>query len=204
MGWGVFCTANLGRRVQIRKSCVCLHPAARGESMRERPCPRMFSSERLTLTSNHRMLAESICLTEALMGLEVFQGTPASGWSEDGEVHMHKKAWPPAIAPVTRPLALIDSSRSLCHTIHLVDEETPKHAGKPAGVTGVEIWVKTGNEPPRGMQEMTILALDSGSMHEVCYAPSDAGRVAYYLLRWIGQDETKGPWSSLFCADIHS
>jgi len=148
------------------------------------------------------MLVESICLTENLPSLEVFHGTPAPAWSEAGEIHLHNKAWPPAAAPVTRPVALIDGSRSLCHMIHLVDEETPKHTGKPAGVTGVEIWVKTGNEPPASIDEMTILALDSGSPHQVLHTPSEAGQTAYYRLRWIGQDETKGPWSTLFSADI--
>lgn len=148
------------------------------------------------------MVVESICLTENLPGLEVFHETPAFAWSEDGEIHVHNKAWPAAIPPVTRPVALIDSSRSLCHEIHLVDEETPKHTGKPAGVKGVEIWVKTGSEPPAGLNEMTILALDSSSPHEVRYDASEAGQTAYYLLRWIGEDETKGPWSSLFGAGI--
>lgn len=148
------------------------------------------------------MLVESICLTENLPGLAVFHGNPASGCPEEGEIHVHNKAWPPAIAPVTRPVALIDSSRSLRHMIHLVDEETPKHTGKPSGVTGVEIWVKTGSEPPMRVEEMTILALDSSSPHEVRYAASEAGQIAYYLLRWVGEDETKGPWSSLFGAMI--
>ncbi len=148
------------------------------------------------------MAAETICLTENLPSLEVFHETPAFAWTETGEIHLHNKAWPPAIAPVTRPVALIDSSRSLCHMIHLVDEETPKHTGKPAGVKGVEIWAKTGSEPPKRIDEMTILALDSGSPHEVRYPASEAGQTAYYLVRWIGEDETKGPWSSLYSANI--
>lgn len=86
--------------------------------------------------------------------------------------------------------------------IHLVDEETPKHTGKPAGVKGVEIWAKTGSEPPATINEMTILALDSGSPHEVRYSEAEEGHVAYYLMRWIGEDETKGPWSSFFSAEI--
>lgn len=199
MGWGVFCTSIPNRRVKFTKNCACLSSVDWQIPVHLVSRAGMLHSWHLTLTSKQRMVVESICLNENLPNLEVYRETPASG----GEIHLHNKAWPAAIAPVTRPVALIDSSRSLCHMIHLVDEETPKHSGKPAGVKGVEIWVKTGNEPPVSVKEMTILALDSSSPHEVLYAAADAGQTAYYLVRWIGEDETEGPWSSLFSANIN-
>jgi hypothetical protein len=202
MGWGVFCTANPARRVHFSNGCVSSNPVGWQILAHWASRAGMLHSWHSTLTSKHRMVVESICLTENLPSLEVFHETPAFALSEAGEIHVHNKAWPMAMAPVTRPVALIDNSRSLCHMIHLVDEETPKHTGKPAGVKGVEIWAKTGSEPPMRMDEMTILALDSGSPHEVGYTTSEAGQTAYYLLRWIGQDETKGPWSRLFSATI--
>ncbi len=115
----------------------------------------------------------------------------------------HMKAWPLMDAPTTRPVALIDERESLRHVIHFVDEETPKHAGKPAGIKGVEIWIKLGGFPPAGPEELTILALDTNTPHTVHYESAAAGQMVYYQLRWVGQDGVKGPWSELFTALIN-
>lgn len=115
----------------------------------------------------------------------------------------HMKAWPLTEAPTTRPVALIDERQPLRHVIHFVDEETPKHAGKPAGIKGVEIWLKQGGFPPTGPEDLTILALDTSTPHTVQYGSAAAGQMAYYQLRWVGQDGVKGPWSELFTALIN-
>ena len=45
----------------------------------------------------------------------------------------------PAGAPISRPLATVDTSRRLAHVISFKDEQTPKSKAKPAGTMGAEV-----------------------------------------------------------------
>lgn len=58
-----------------------------------------------------------------------------------------------APTPESRPIATIDTSMRLRHTISFMDENTPGSRAKPAGVRGCEIWVKIGEPSPAGPDE---------------------------------------------------
>jgi hypothetical protein len=100
-----------------------------------------------------------------------------------------------------RPLATVDTSQRLRHEIKFVDEATPTSRAKPSGAMGCEIWVKVG-AAPADPSELTFVALDTASPYIAEYNGADAGKTAYYMLRWVNTRSEKGPWSETVAATI--
>jgi hypothetical protein len=64
----------------------------------------------------------------------------------------------PAPVPTTKPIAKIDTSKRLEHTIHFKDEDGS--LAKPEGVRGCQIWVKIGASA-KDPDELRYLATDT-------------------------------------------
>jgi len=105
-------------------------------------------------------------------------------------------------APTSRPVATIDTSHRLRHTINFVDELTPTSRAKPDGTQGCEIWMKVGDPPPAGPNDVRYLALDTRTPYTVDFEASDAGKTAYYMLRWTSTRSEAGPWSATVSGTI--
>jgi hypothetical protein len=107
----------------------------------------------------------------------------------------------PVAVPATSPVASIDFSVRLHHTIHFADEAGGRSKAKPAGVHGCEIYVKTGSEP-KDVSEMTYLGTDTATPFTVKYNPEQAGLIVYYRLRWVSTRGEAGPWSAIVSAVV--
>lgn len=105
-------------------------------------------------------------------------------------------------APTSKPVATIDTSQRLRHTINFVDETTPTSRAKPDGVQGCEIWMKVGDPAPAGPNDVHYLALDTRTPYTVEFEAADAGKTAYYMLRWISTRGETGPWSATVSGTI--
>lgn len=105
-------------------------------------------------------------------------------------------------APTTRPVASVDTSQRLRHTISFVDELTPTTRAKPDGVTGCEVWVKVGNAAPADPSELKYLATDTRTPYVADFDGPDAGKTAYYMLRWVSTRGETGPWSQTVSGTI--
>lgn len=105
-------------------------------------------------------------------------------------------------APTSRPVATIDLSQRLRHTINFMDETTPTSRAKPEGVQGCEIWMKVGEPAPAGPNDVHYLALDTRTPYTVEFEAADAGKTAYYMLRWISTRGETGPWSQTVSGTI--
>lgn len=108
----------------------------------------------------------------------------------------------PSPKPVTRPTGTIDFSVRLRHTIQFVDEAVPRRKAKPDGVHGCEIWVKIGGEAPKDASELTFLATDTATPYVADFEGADAGKIAYYWLRWVNTRGEHGPWGNTLSAMI--
>ena len=104
--------------------------------------------------------------------------------------------------PTTAPIATVDTSERLQHTIHFRDSTTPNSRAKPAGVRGCEIWMKIGTPAPVDPSELTFVTLDTRTPHLTNFDGSDAGKLVTYWLRWISTRDEKGPWSPAVAATI--
>lgn len=98
------------------------------------------------------------------------------------------------------PVARMDTSQRLQHTIHFTDSAAPTRTAKPAGVLGAEAWVQVSaaGDPAA----LTFLALDTRTPYVAQYDGADGGKTAHYLLRWVSPTGEKGPWSEMASATI--
>lgn len=108
----------------------------------------------------------------------------------------------PAAVPTTAPTGQIELTNRLEQTIHFVDSATPNSAAKPAGVRGCQIWIKIGATPPAGESELRYLATDTRTPYVSQFDAADAGKTAYYWLRWENTRGQTGPWSVTISATI--
>lgn len=107
-----------------------------------------------------------------------------------------------AAEPTSRPVATVDTSQRLQHTISFVDELSPTTRAKPAGISGCEVWVKVGGEAPVDPSELKYLATDTRTPYTAGYDGNDGGKIAYYMLRWVNTRGERGPWSQTVAATI--
>lgn len=108
----------------------------------------------------------------------------------------------PIGAPVTRPLGRIELKGRNVFVVHFVDEETPTRLAKPQGVHGCQVWAHVGDAPPRDPSGYVFLALDTRTPYTDEHTAADAGKNAYYLLRWQNAKGEPGPWSEVVTAKI--
>ena len=99
--------------------------------------------------------------------------------------------------PSTTPVATIDFSVLLQHTIAFVDSNTPTSKAKPDGVIGTEVWCKVGDATA-----FSYLGLCTATPEVVTYEDVDAGKKATYRLRWVNTKGEEGPWSNTVTAMV--
>ncbi|HEX3229106.1 MAG TPA: hypothetical protein VHQ95_09095 [Pyrinomonadaceae bacterium] len=104
--------------------------------------------------------------------------------------------------PTSRPVATIDTTHRLQHTIAFVDELTPTSRAKPGGVSGCQIWTKIDGPPPTDPNELRYLATDTRSPYAVDFDGGNGGKIAHYMLRWVSTRGEPGPWSQTVSATI--
>jgi len=105
-------------------------------------------------------------------------------------------------APSTAPLGWVDYGK-LKHIIHFRDSATPDKKAKPAGMRGCEIWRFIGTAPPTSEDDFRYVATDTDSPYTANFVMADAGKMAYYVLRWISNSGETGEWSETIEATIN-
>lgn len=105
----------------------------------------------------------------------------------------------PSPVPVTKPLAQVDTSQRLSHTISFINQDGT--SGKPEGVKGSQIWYKIGT-PAIDPSELSYMATDSASPYKHQFNGEHAGQPVYYWLRWENTRGETGPWSDVVMATI--
>lgn len=117
-------------------------------------------------------------------------------------LHIKSGSRTPVPVPTTIPVGSVDFSVRLQHTIHFVDEETPRSKAKPEGVHACEIWMKIDGEAPRDASELTYLGTCTRTPFKTTFDGAKAGKYIFYWLRWINNRSKPGPWSSTVSAMI--
>ncbi len=109
----------------------------------------------------------------------------------------------PNPVPTTRPVAVVNTTNRLQHTIFFADEATPNAKGKPKGVMGCEIWYAIGGaSAPADPKGYKYMATDTASPYIATFDGADANKVVYYIFRWINTRGQAGPWSATVMATI--
>ena len=106
----------------------------------------------------------------------------------------------PTPTPASSPIASVDFSMHMQHKVYFNDENTQISKAKPFGVHGCEIWMKLGAEAPKDASELSYLTTCTSTPYVVHFTGADAGKIAWYWLRWTNSTNKPGPWASTISA----
>lgn len=98
-------------------------------------------------------------------------------------------------APTTRPVGRIEARGHLTLAVHYADESTPHVTAKPHGVHACEVRIHVGDPAPADETGYVFLAFITRSPYVDLHPVADAGKTAYYTLRWLSSKLEPGPWS---------
>lgn len=105
-------------------------------------------------------------------------------------------------SPKSRPVLKIDSNQSLQHSLYWRDENAMNSIAMPLGVIGCEIWMKVEGNPPVDESECFFISLATNTPYIETFNTDDVGKTAYYLLRWVNDEDKKGQWSEVEGATV--
>jgi hypothetical protein len=99
-----------------------------------------------------------------------------------------------------------------CMASTLDDGAAPTRRAKPRGAAGAEVWLALApanapapplNPPAAGDGgAYKFLSLSSRGNLQAGFTSADAGKTAYYALRWVSTRGEKGPWSEVAAATV--
>jgi hypothetical protein len=104
--------------------------------------------------------------------------------------------------PNSFPVVTVDTSKRLRHGLKWNDSNTPTSRARPAGVAYTEIWRYIGATPPTDISQFNLIKIVTKTNHTVEYQSPDAGKTAYFNLRWVNSQDQPGPWSETISATI--
>jgi hypothetical protein len=137
-----------------------------------------------------------------------FQASPdvTNAQREAMGIPVHSDAKRSAAAEIlSRPVGMVDTGERMRHRISYFDEATPNKRAKPSHTLGCEIWCVLTATTEIAPLEPTVyqsLGLNTASPFMVTYAGKDVGKMAHYLLRWVGTTGEIGAWSDIISATI--
>lgn len=104
--------------------------------------------------------------------------------------------------PDSFPVVVVDTSKRLQHSLKLGDSKNPTRRARPEGVEYAELNAYVGTTPPTDTSQFKLLGIVKKSPHIVEHQSADAGKTAYYNLRWVNSRGEHGPWSETVGATI--
>jgi hypothetical protein len=120
------------------------------------------------------------------------------------DIPAHAEGRSAVSAPTTRPIGRIVDKGGLRQELHWVDETTPHLRKKPDGVHGCQLWLKIGDTPPVDDTDCRLASTDTATPYLYEFEPEDAGKTAYWLLRWVSTRGEVGPFGLLLTWKINS
>lgn len=104
--------------------------------------------------------------------------------------------------PSSRPIVVIDGSQRLEHTLTLRDENSITSRSRPPGVIGAEVYCFINGTPPTDPKQCKLVAVAKRSTVKIKFEGADAGKNAFFMVRWINAHDETGPWSETGAATI--
>ena len=63
-------------------------------------------------------------------------------------------------------------------------------------------WTSTEDAPPAATEQMRFLGRDTSTPYEAKFDAADAGKTAYYRLRWVNRQGEPGDWGAIASAMV--
>ena len=99
----------------------------------------------------------------------------------------------------SRPVGIVNTSHRLRHEIRFFDQATPSPPFSTARAKPAPHSAPTQSSV---LSPFTFVFFDTASPYTAEFEGTDAGKTAYYILRWVTTRGEKGPWSETVAATI--
>lgn len=111
----------------------------------------------------------------------------------------------PSPTPTSALVVQVESGQRLTHGLRFTDAASPTRRGKPPGTIGAEVWLAlapSGQPAPPLGDSYRFLSVSSRGNLQTDFPSTEAGKTAYYALRWVSTRGEKGPWSEVAAATV--
>lgn len=108
----------------------------------------------------------------------------------------------PGPPPAEAPGAVVDHGERLRHVLRFFAPGREGRGGRPAGVTGVQVFAKVGGEAPRQESELRFLGAATRPRFVARFSMAEAGLAVHYRARWVGPRGQVGPWGEVVSATV--
>lgn len=118
----------------------------------------------------------------------------------------------PSPTPTSAPMVQVEGGQRLTHRLRFTDTAAPTRRGKPPGTIGAEVWLALtppgqpapppNSAAPGGSDAYKFLSVSSRGNLQTDFPSADAGKTAFYTLRWVSTRGEKGPWSEVASATV--
>jgi hypothetical protein len=98
----------------------------------------------------------------------------------------------------------MESNTGLRQILQWADDQTPLSRRKPDGVHGCELCLKIGDPAPVDDSTTTHRVVDTATPYVYDFDPADAGKMAYWMLRWVNPRGEAGPWGPVVSGKINT
>lgn len=102
----------------------------------------------------------------------------------------------PTPPPATFPIVSILSTASHGAVLAIADQNTPSARRRPLGVTAAQIFVSFGPTAPTGIDQMTLLGLQTRTPQNWDCGVNNTGARAWFVARWLNRRAETGPIST--------
>lgn len=148
--------------------------------------------------------ARRLAIVEARSMAQQAQRVPSITNADRAELRLTVRDTEPSPppAPDSFPVVTIDTSKRLRHGLKWVDNKTPTSRARPEGIAYTELQSYVGTTPPTDISQFKLVETYTKNSATIEYTSPDAGKTAYYNLRWVNSRKEKGPWSETVSATI--
>jgi len=105
-------------------------------------------------------------------------------------------------APSTVPVLNVIGALPLQHSIGYADIATPTKRGKPADVTGMELFCQIGDTPAVSVDNAKFVGTITKQPHVMAFGDGDVGKTAHYWGRWANRKGQPGGFSQVVSKTI--
>ncbi len=106
-----------------------------------------------------------------------------------------------AAKPQSAPIGSVRTLNRWEHRVYFRDSGSSGSKARPEGMRGCQVWMKPGS-PPQSEKDLHYQGTATRSPFTVHFESGDAGKQAYYWLRWENSRGECGPWSEALDATV--
>jgi hypothetical protein len=97
--------------------------------------------------------------------------------------------------PNYAPFVKVETIAHLLHRLRITDPNNPLTRSKPAGASGMRVYIYIGTAAPTDFSMYTFYGIATRFLYDIAFSGSDVGKSAWYIVQYEGFRGDAGPLS---------